>query len=229
MVSPQTLLQIHQRLCELFGTSDRILFANKTVIVSGDLYQLPPVFGGPVFTLNGFVINLLKLWRQFKFAELNEVMRLQGDNTFVNLLNNIRIGIITEEDERILRSKFISQDDPNYPWDVLHLFAENSMVKAHNDKMIESLSTPIINIFAIEQYPRGLAESKIHEIRNKKYTDTGGITYQLTPRVGARVLLTTNLDINDRLVNGQLGTVKHIEVLNGKCEKIYVLFDDVKA
>ncbi|XP_066911767.1 uncharacterized protein [Clytia hemisphaerica] len=173
MVSPQTLLQIHQRLCEIFGTSDRIPFANKTVIVSGDLYQLPPVFGGPVFTLNGFVINLLKLWRQFKFAELNEVMRQQGDNTFVNLLNNIRIGIITEEDERILRSKFISQDDPNYPWDALHLFAENSMVKAHNDKMIETLSTPIINIFAIEQYPRGLTESKIQEIRNKKYTDTG--------------------------------------------------------
>ncbi|XP_066911415.1 uncharacterized protein [Clytia hemisphaerica] len=229
MVSPQTLLQIHQRLCEIFGLSDRIPFANKTVIVSGDLYQLPPVFGGPVFKLNGFLINLMKLWREFKFAELNKVMRQQGDNTFVNLLNNIRVGIMTEEDERILKSKLISQADPNYPWDALHLFAENSMVKAHNDIMIETLLTPVIDLFAIEQYPRGLVESKIQEIRNKNYTDTGGIPYKLTLRVGARVLLTTNVDINDRLVNGQLGTVKHIKVLNGRCEKIYVLFDDVKA
>jgi len=41
--------------------------------------------------------------------------------------------------------------------------------------------------------------------------------------------LTTNIDIDDRLVNGQLGTVKHIKVLNRRCEKVYVLFDDAKA
>ena len=117
MVSPKLLLQTHQRLCEIFGVSDRIPFANKTVIVSGDLYQLPPVFGGPVFSLNGFIVNLLKLWYNFKFAELDEVMRQQGDTTFVELLNNLRLGIVTEENERILRSKLILQDDPNYPWD----------------------------------------------------------------------------------------------------------------
>ena len=30
-------------------------------------------------------------------------------------------------------------------------------------------------------------------------------------------------------MNGQLGTVKHIKVSNGRCEKIYVLFDDANA
>ena len=229
MVSSKMLLQIHQRLCEIFGLSDSIPFANKTVIVSGDLYQLPPVMGGPVFSLNDFVINLLKLWHGFKFAELKTVMRQQGDTTFIDLLNNIRLGILTEENERLLRSKFVSQDDTDYPWDALHLFAENSLVKAHNDKMIATLATQMINIFAIEEYPRGLTQSKILEIRNKKFSETGGLTYNLGIKVGARVLLTTNIDIKDRLVNGQLGTVKHIKVSNGQCEKIYVLFDDPKA
>ena len=41
--------------------------------------------------------------------------------------------------------------------------------------------------------------------------------------------MTTNVDISDRLVNGQLGTVKHIKISNDRCEKIYVLFDDTRA
>ena len=118
-------------------------------------------------------------------------MRQQGENRFINLLNNVRLGTMTEEDERILKSKFISQDDQNYPWDALHLFAENSMVKAHNDTMIDTLLTPMVNTFAIEQYPRGVTESKKQEVRSKNYTDTGGLPYKLDVRVGARVLLTT--------------------------------------
>ena len=33
-----------------------------TVIVSGDLYQLPPVLAEPVFSMDGFIENTLKLW-----------------------------------------------------------------------------------------------------------------------------------------------------------------------
>jgi len=38
-------------------------------------------------------------------------------------------------------------------------------------------------------------------------------------------MLTCNIDINDRLINGQIGTVKSYTVVQGKCETIYVLFD----
>eukprot|EP00111_Clytia_hemisphaerica_P014066 TCONS_00041399-protein len=217
MVSPKLLLQIHQRLCEIFGVSDRIPFANKTIIVSGDLYQLPPVRAKQVFSLDGFIISLLKLWRNFQFAELDKVMRQQGDNTFIDLLNNVRIGRLTEDEEKILQSRFVSPENPDYPWDALHLFAENSLVKIHNERMLNTLSTPLVNIFALEEYPHGLAPSKIREIRDKNYTDTGGLVYNLGIKVGARIMLTANMDISDRLVNGQLGTVKHLTILNGKC------------
>ena len=42
--------------------------------------------------------------------------------------------------------------------------------------------------------------------------------------------LTVNVDLQDRLVNGQLGTVKHI-VLNSQnnVSKMYINFDDCKA
>ena len=42
-------------------------------------------------------------------------------------------------------------------------------------------------------------------------------------------MLTINVDLDDRLTNGQIGTVNYVSVLNGRCETIFVLFDDVKA
>ena len=43
-------------------------------------------------------------------------------------------------------------------------------------------------------------------------------------------MLTVNVDLSDRLVNGQLGTVKHIfKNLNGEVTKVYIKFVDVGA
>ena len=43
-------------------------------------------------------------------------------------------------------------------------------------------------------------------------------------------MLTVNLDLEDRLVNGQLGTVKHFQKdQNGNVLKIYIAFDDCEA
>ena len=80
MVSDKLLKDVHLRLCEISGVSTQIPFAGKTVIAVGDFFQLPPVMGKPVFCASGFVENLLKLWDNFKIAELTEIMRQQGDN-----------------------------------------------------------------------------------------------------------------------------------------------------
>ena len=146
MVSSKLLLQIHQRLCEIFGVSDQVPFAGKSVIATGDLFQLFPVMAKPVFSNDGFLINLFKLWHLFKLAELDEVMRQQGDNVFIDLLNNIRVGVLEPADELLLQSRFISQTDANYPWHALHLFAENSSVNRHNTTMLTSLPTQLISI-----------------------------------------------------------------------------------
>ena len=42
-------------------------------------------------------------------------------------------------------------------------------------------------------------------------------------------MLTVNIDISDRLINGQIGTVSFIEC-EDSCAKIeYIKFDDIKA
>lgn len=52
---------------------------------------------------------------------------------------------------------------------------------------------------------------------------------ELDIKIGARVMLVTNIDIEDRLINGQLGTIIHIVLRNERVEVVYVKFDDEKA
>jgi len=51
MVSNYRFRHIHQQLYEVMNISYDIPFAGLTVIVVGDLYQLPPIRAKPVFTL----------------------------------------------------------------------------------------------------------------------------------------------------------------------------------
>ena len=48
-------------------------------------------------------------------------------------------------------------------------------------------------------------------------------------KIGARVRLINNIDISDRLINGQIGVVKYTKSVAGKLTKIYVSFDDNPA
>ena len=49
-------------------------------------------------------------------------------------------------------------------------------------------------------------------------------------RVGARVMLTDNISVSDRLVNCSIDTVKHLDRRSKPlCSTIYVKFEDLKA
>jgi len=89
------------------------------------------------------------------------------------------VACLLGEDEILLKSRFISTSNPNYPWDALYIFAENSMVNEHNQTMLNSLSAPIVNVNACDEYPDGISHSSIAKIREKKLSDTGGLLYNL--------------------------------------------------
>ena len=63
LVSNVRLLQIHESLCEIFGCSEAIPFARKTVIFVGDLFQLPPVRTPNIFlAYNSVFRGIFHLW-----------------------------------------------------------------------------------------------------------------------------------------------------------------------
>ena len=100
-----------------------MLFAGLAFLVFGDVYQLPPVEGAPIYSstdnIKGYLS--LELWNNFKVVELTEVMRQRGDIEFISFLNKTRVGIVDYEGEKILLSRFIAKDNPAYPKHALHM------------------------------------------------------------------------------------------------------------
>ena len=89
----------------------------------------------------------------FKFAELTEVMRAQGDHDFFDLLNKIRIDDIDETVQEQLEQRFIQKLHKNYPADTLHMFDENQSATFHSKNILNSLEGALYQVNAIGKIP----------------------------------------------------------------------------
>ena len=92
-----------------------------------------------LFRLQWWMANLVHLWKMFKLAELTEDMHPKGDDTFIDLLNNVRTASINDHDENLLKSPglyrimiLIIQ--------LLHIFSENRQADQHNSAMLNEIS-----------------------------------------------------------------------------------------
>ena len=164
----------------------------------------------------------------FEIAELTEVMRQQGDNNFINLLNHVRKAEL-DDYVFILKSRFVLPTE-SYSKDALHIFAEKAPANIHNVNLLNSINSEMYSTAAIDSIRKNVALSKIEKVSNRSQSETGGLAGTLERKVNARVMVTVNVDLEDRLVNGQLGTVEHFQKdQNGNVLKIYIAFDDCEA
>ena len=231
MVSNYLLLHIHQRLKEIFGTLEDTPFSGISILAFGDFYQLPPINARPVYgEYKDPLLNIAPLWRLFKMGELTEVMRQKGDIVFIDLLNAVRVGKITHDDETLLQSKFIMKNDSNYPTDAIHIWAENDPVLKHNTAMLSNIEFPLYTLNAIDILPKNVKSSLIEKALDRSQMQTGGLARTLLLKVNARVMLTCNIDIPEKLTNGQIGTVFDIKVDKEQAvSMVYIKFDDETA
>jgi len=100
MVANSRLLHIHQRLTDIYGTPSSQLFANLTVIVVGDLYQLPPIKSFPVY--HPFKNDILNLNHPWDELSMHTIFNSQED-VFCSLA-------VAASDQAII------QDFENYPF-----------------------------------------------------------------------------------------------------------------
>ena len=63
----------------------------------------------------------------------------------------------------------------------------------------------------------------IQAAQNQKQTNTGGLAKLRKLKTGAKVMLTVNIDIQDRLINGQTGVIRP-----SAC-KVYIKFFDEQS
>ena len=143
--------------------------------------------------MKGFIS--VDLWHKFKLAELDQVMR--QDHRFVNLLNKIRQVEIDWNVEHI-KSRFIDKNDPHYPGDVLHIFVENAPVTRHNSNQLKQVPGELVKIQAKDQLPKNSDISDAKQAQKRKQSETGGLEYSLELKTNARVMLTTNINVEDQ-------------------------------
>jgi hypothetical protein len=99
------------------------LFAGISIIAVGDLYQLPPIKKKGIFDdYKNETHNLYHSRRVFRMVELTEIMRQKNYKAFILLLHRVRTASHTEDDMKVIQSRFIRTSDPNYPSDALHIW-----------------------------------------------------------------------------------------------------------
>ena len=216
---------------KIFGYSDNEPFAGVPVILCGNFFQLPPVKGLQVYSsaasIKGFIS--LDLWIKFQVVELTEVMCQRGDFKLISLLNKIREGETDGHVENTLNSRFLKEK--SFPQHVVHILAENKPAKGHNQTQLDTFDTQLILIDAIYDIPRDivLSQSQIDAIKQRKMSETGNLESQLKLKIDGQVMLTSNLDIDDILVNGLVGIVKQIKYKSNEVSVVYLKFNDNNA
>ena len=207
MVGSNTLLEINKRLQQIKGVMPDVTFGGVSVLAVGDLYQLPPIAQPALFDMmNDCYARLYgsgSLWvDEFKMIELDDVMRQRGDTQFTELLCRMRTAQCTSEDFDVLKSRIVKPDSPNYPNEALHVYRLNKDVDYRNDLMLNRLASKDDQYFieACDSIAGQTRHIDLSRLSNKR-SDTGGLHAVLKIAIGARVMLTTNVNVSDGLVN----------------------------
>ena len=89
----------------------------------------------------------------------------------------------------------------------------------------------MIKIKKIDVLPENIqiSEKVLDFTKTAKPSETGNLPYLLRLKVNARVMLTTNVDVDDRLVNGKIGSIADFKFQEQQVITIYVHFDDQQA
>ena len=230
MVGCNMLLEIHKRLQ---GVLPDIAFGGVSILADGDLYQLPPVGHIPVFSCVSD--SYAKLYRsgslwvdefQKLMIKLDEIMRQKDDSEFRELLCRIRTADQTEDD--IVTLQFTQ----TCPTILIMPYRLNVDVDERNSHMLNAVApeSQQCTIKASDAIAGQTSHVNLSNLSEKR-SETGGLHSVLKLAIGARVMLTTNNDVSDGLVNGARGTVVHVacdsdgKISDCKITDVLVQFD----
>ena len=207
MVSNKLLYAIDQRLRPAFPKHSDAFFGACSVIMFGDLGQLPPVGDSRMFmrsdknehTLHGFAA-----FCQFNTVyHLKQCVRQADDHAFRELLLRLRDGNNTFDDYELLSKRFRGSvtGDMTLFVDAIHLFPTHEKVDDYNSEKLLQPRQPVAYI-----------EASHNCVKAKQATSNiaCGLQRFLSLSEGCKVMLRANLWVAKGLVNGSIGHVMHI-------------------
>ena len=170
------------------------------------------------------------MWEKFQLHELVEIVWQSSDPDFAQLLNRVREGQQTDND--VIQIKALANTDTaTWPDEFVKVYLNNYLAGQENEDCIGKLDSEVVVIKA--QDGNKNIETNTCSISipdNIGLSQTANIPAKLKLCVGARVMLTDNISVSDRLINGSIGKVKHLDRRSKPlCSTIYVKFDEPKA
>ncbi|XP_040912193.1 ATP-dependent DNA helicase PIF1 [Toxotes jaculatrix] len=173
-------------------------FGGIQLIVCGDFLQLPPVSKGKEKASFCFQA---RSWRKVIQVnmELTEVRR-QTDQSFISLLQAVRVGRVTEEvTAKLMESAYhhIERDGIL----ATRLCTHKDDVELTNDSKLQQLPGSVRVFEALDSDPALVKTIDAHS----------PVSRLIQLKVGAQVMLTKNLDVSRGLVNGARGVVVGFE------------------
>ncbi|KAK1397190.1 ATP-dependent DNA helicase [Heracleum sosnowskyi] len=163
------------------------------LVVSGDFFQLPPV-NSKCLDAEEYAFEAECWDRSFDVQfELTTVFR-QSDAQLIKLLQGIRKGEVDQDDLQLLEKCSVgTEPDPS----IARFFPRNDDVCKVNRNRLESLGKQIYVFRALDEG----ADKWKRQLKHVIAPD------ELEICIGARVMLTKNLDPQRKFVNGATGTV----------------------
>jgi ATP-dependent DNA helicase PIF1 len=180
-------------------------FGGIQILCFGDFFQLPPIN-------TKFVFESPK-WNQTLdcVVFLNTVYR-QTDPIFQNMLNEIRLGHVSDETDKLLQSRF-NLDFSKEEIQPTKIFTRKAMVEEVNKSALDKIEG---ETFTYKMVTKGKVNSEAIKNALAKMDQNAPYVPELSLKVGAQVMLIVNTDIESGLVNGKLGIVC-------ECKSDYVL------
>lgn len=204
-------------------------FGGMQVICFGDFFQLPPVTRGGDRHTKPFCFDS-PVWQELNMSEhsyeLKQVIR-QSKNEFIDLLNRVRVGRVSESDIVDLNKQCLVSDDHPFPTDGImptRLYTHNSDVDNENSNRLAELTTPEVLFRAKDSWRPMMPSGTLATIKKQmKISLTNEMPDEVVLKVGAQVMLTRNKNLDQNLVNGSRGVVVRFDEKGTKQEMVPVV------
>ena len=233
MVKVDLLYALDARLQEI-TQKYRLPFGGVSVMFFGDMMQLKPVQGSWIFDKPNCeqfkpLHSVDPRWPMFKSIVLAVNHRQGEDKEYADLLNRIRVGIKTDDDMKLLRSRVRKENHRDLEDAALYIGCTRRFVSKYNEKYIKSLPGEMTTLRSINfaANKKGLIKPRVDDNGT-----IGGTAFkdEIQVKKGAKIILIHNIDTSDSLTNGQLGMVfDFIRTKEGAVDKLVVKFNDERV
>ena len=236
-IGSSMLAKINRHL-KLIKGNPRDDFGGLNIVFYGDPCQLGPIADRYIFESNSKDpygdISGGSLFEKFQTFELTEIMR-QSNTDFQNALCDLADASapMSAKNVNLFKSRERHENELNI---IDHdkrvdLFSENKDVNALNERMIAQVNGHgyafMAEISMMGDEPRSVKEKVKQAIFDRKdHTQTVGLRLNVVFKIDARFFIPVNVDLNDGLVNGAIGMLKHIDTdVKGVPVTLWMKFD----